>query len=454
MILIARTRAEVDVRSTPQVGAAILDRLPTDCPVEILEDLTRWYKITPARLLHYPAGYLPQAALAFPPDAGITVFPNIPANQGDLVISSVPEELKVTVFLDWVAGTGKPVWLSDQVWSGMNTGQQGDLLRKMRISSVGVKPRWDDWLASLKQHLRLSDATMKEWVVIMEGGRDVFAIRDYFLNGKPIPNSEILGWTLKGQILRWNGNIASFDSNGKRTNYMEVDFYRLSRYMHGWFRADLAADYYFPPPNLDPSIPGNAQTVFDLAKPILKMPQDAAIQDSKKKFYNIAQYIDVFGATNQHLIHWSLCGEFCVAALSGTDIIPLLKGWLDSKFWRAPAILKNPHEGTSVNDLQVLLTDIGRKSVIYSSIPTSPQLIKARLRAGQFAIAGCGINSAGKVLPNGKIRHWVVLEDIIPVGNSGWVRVYNPFYNRDEVYNYSTFIDSSGSGAGLWVDPK
>ena len=454
MTIIARTRAEVDVRSTPQPGAAILDRLPTDCLVEILEDLTRWYKITPARLLHSFAGYLPQAALAFPTDEVIAIFPTIPGTQIQPGISSVPEELKVSVFLDWIVGTGKPGWLPDRVWLGMNTGQQVDLIHKMRIASVEVKPRWDDWVANLKQHLRLSDATMKEWIVIMEGGRDVYALRDYFLNGKPVPNSELLGWTLKGQILRWNGNIVSFDGNGRRTNYLEVDFYRLSRYMHGWFRADLAADYYFPPSNLDPSVPSNAQTVFDLAKPILKMPNDSVIQDSKKKFYNIAQYIDVFEATNQHLIHWSLCGEFCIAAISGIDIIPLLKSWLDSKFWRAPAILKNPHEGTSVNDLQALLTEVGRKSAIYSSIPTSPQLIKARLSAGQFAIVGCGINSAGKVLSNGKIRHWVVLEDIIPVGSSGWVRVYNPFYNRDEVYNYSMFIDSSGSGAGLWVDPK
>ena len=454
MTLIARTRAEVDVRAAPQTGAAILDRLPTDCPVEILENLTRWYKVTPSRLLHYPAGYLPQAALVFPPDTSITEFPGIPATTTQPSTPSVPEELKVIDFLTWISNSGKPGWLTAEVWSGLNTGQQADLVKKIQAASVGVKPRWEDWIASLNQHSRLNDALMREWIVIMEGGRDVYALRDYFINGKPVLNSEVLGWTLKGQVLRWNGNVASYDSKGVRTLYLEVDFYRLSRYMHGWFRADLAADYNYPPANLDPAIPANSQTVFDLSRQILRVPQDMVIQDSKKKFYNIAQYIDVFGATNQHLIHWSLCGEFCVAALIGADIIPLLKSWLVNKFWRAPAILKNPHEGTSVVDLQSLLKIAGRKSEIYSSIPTSPQLIKAKLKAHMFAIVGCGINSAGKILPNGKIRHWVVLEDIVPVGNSGWVRVYNPFYNRDEVYNYSQFIESSGAGAGLWIYPK
>jgi hypothetical protein len=46
----------------------------------------------------------------------------------------------------------------------------------------------------------------------------------------------------------------------------------------------------------------------------------------------------------------------------------------------------------------------------------------------------------------------VVLEDVLPVGNNGWVRVYNPFQNREEVYDYNTFMASAGTGTGLWLD--
>jgi hypothetical protein len=288
---------------------------------------------------------------------------------------------------------------------------------------------------------------------MMEGGRDEFAIRDYFISKDPVQNAECLGWVLKGQILRWTGNVHCNDKNGRRITFYEVDFYRMSRYMHGWFRADIAADYIYPTPNLDPAIDSNALTVFDLSKTILRQPQDQAMADAKKQGYSAAQYIDVFGATNHHLIHFSLCGEFCVAALSGRDVLPMLKAWLDSKFWRAPAIMKDPHEGTSVTDLESLLAVVGMKGEIYKSIPTSPQLIKDRLASGQFAIVGCGINSAGRVKSNGKIRHWVVLEDVIPCDNSGWVRIYNPFYNREEVYNYSLFMASAGVGAGIWITP-
>lgn len=253
--------------------------------------------------------------------------------------------------------------------------------------------------------------------------------------------------------MRWTGIVRSSVKNGKRISFYEVDFYRMSRYMHGWFRADIVAEYVFPTADNDPTIDGNAQKVFDLSIQIVRKPQDLAIAEAKAKGYSASQYIDVYEATNKHLVHFSLCGEFCVAALSGKNVLPLLKAWLESKFYRAPSILKDPHEGTSAADLQALLTVVGLKGELYTSIPTTPQLIKERLDSGQFAISGCGINSGGKLKADGKIRHWVVLEDIIPSGNSGWVRVYNSFYNQDEVYNYTLFMESAGVGAGLWVRP-
>lgn len=454
MSAIARTRADVDVRSDPKSGSSILDRLPADCPVEILADLNRWYKVKPGRLMHGIAGYLPQAALTFPEVESPPVFPLLPRGTGREAGSSVPASLKLTEFLNWLTRFDKPGWISEKSWSDLDNAHQAALLEKIRAASMGVEPRWDEWLASLKANLRLEDAIMNEWIVMMEGGRDMYAIRDHTIYMKPVQDSGCFGWALKGQIMHWNGTVRSSDKDGKRKNYYEVDFYRLSRYMHGWFRADVAAEYLFPTPDLDPAIESNAQKVFDLSRKLFRFPQDSAITDTKNKGYSAAQYIDVFGATKRHLVHYSLCGEFCVAALSGKDVLPLLKSWLDSKFWRAAAILKDPQEGTSTADLQSLLAVVGLKGEMYTSIPTSPQLIKERLAAGQLAIVGCGINSVGKIKADGKIRHWVILEDLIPSGNSGWVRVYNPFNNQEEVYNYTLFMASAGIGTGLWIVPK
>jgi len=450
----ARTRADVDIRAGAKSGAGILDRLPTDCPVDILEALDGWYKVKPARLVHAVSGYLPEMALTFPTLVSPPVFPAIRLTADGLKLTpSVPSSLKASVFLHWLTDGGKPGWLSENVLSNLSETQLVELFEKLRAASTGSQPHWDDWMADLKKNLRLEDAVMDEWIVMMKGGREVYAIRDHYVYINPFQNASYYGCALKGQVMRWTGIVRSSDKNGKHTNFYEVDFYRMSRYMHGWFRADIAAEYVFPTPDNDPTVESNAQKVFDLSVQIVRKPQDQAIADSKAKGYSAAQYIDVFEATRRHLVHFSLCGEFCVAALSGKDVLPLLNAWLESKFYRAPSILKDAHEGTSAADLQSLLTVVGLKGELYTSIPTTPQLIKERLDSGQFAIAGCGINSGGKIKADGKIRHWVILEDILPSGNSGWVRVYNPFYNREEVYNYTLFLTSVGVGAGLWITP-
>ena len=49
-------------------------------------------------------------------------------------------------------------------------------------------------------------------------------------------------------------------------------------------------------------------------------------------------------------------------------------------------------------------------------------------------------------LKEGLFVERVVVEDVLPVGNSGWVRIYNPFNNCEEVYPYDVFLASGGGG--------
>jgi hypothetical protein len=71
-----------------------------------------------------------------------------------------------------------------------------------------------------------------------------------------------------------------------------------------------------------------------------------------------------------------------------------------------------------------------------------------------MALVGTGITYDGKLKWGSHIRHWVVIEDLIRVGNNGWVRVYNPFSDKEEVYPYNVVFDAaSGSVIGLLVEP-
>ncbi len=445
MPMIARTRADVDVRSGPTIDASISDRFPGDCAVEMLEEKQQWYKVKPLRMMHTVSGYLPKPALAFPTANKAPVFPIISG------VLTVPPSLKLREFQKWLTVGGKPTWIPVNFWSGVSLSQQANLFVKMLATIQADKLRWEKWLAELAASQRLEEAVMDEWIVIISGGRDLYAIRDHYIYKQPLQNELYLGCVLKGQVMRWTGIIRSGGQGANRKTFYDVEFYRMSRSMRGWFRADIAAPYLFPDAGIDPQVDANAETVFDLASPILRLPQDPEIADARSKGYTGAQYIDIFAATRKRLVHFSLCGEFCIATLGGMDVLPLLQRWMESKYPRAAAILDNPHEGTSMIDLRALLKCVDRHGEAYSSIPTSPQLIKNRLSSGQFVVSGCGINSVGKIKADGKIRHWVVIEDVRPVGSDGWVRVYNPFNNQDEVYSYNLFMQSAGAGGGMWV---
>jgi len=451
MAVQARLRADVDLRKTASANAASIERFPTNCLVEILEDQGDWLRIKAVRIKKTLTGFVPRPSLIFPPEPKEPVFPLISLDGGARLLPSVAGSLPLQDFLAWQAAGGQPAWINAADWSQLNEAAQLALIQAMTAPISNAPERWNDWLSSVNADNRQAQALMDEWVVFISGGREVYAIRDHYVYKKPTLNDQYWGSALKGQMMRWTGRISTAVMSGKARSFYEVEFYRMRLRMLGWFRADVTAEYNYPTDLNDPEIESNSQNVFDLTQPILRLPQDPEIAAAKAAGYTGAQYIDIRKVVGKAKRHYSLCGEFCVAALAGLDIIPVLTQWLASKYARAPSILNNPQMGTGVGDLQSILKLYNLKSETYNSAAVPPQTIKQRLLDGQFAISGCGINSSGKVKAKGSIRHWVVVEDVLPVSNSGWVRVYNPFQNREEVYELNLFLASAGTGMGLWI---
>ncbi|NJC94760.1 MAG: hypothetical protein FIB03_00230 [Anaerolineae bacterium] len=89
----------------------------------------------------------------------------------------------------------------------------------------------------------------------------------------------------------------------------------------------------------------------------------------------------------------------------------------------------------------------------------------AKMLKTHYLIAGVGIDGTTGRLKSGRaVRHWVVVERMLPIGrhyqtrhfggNGGWVELYNPFTNILEEYSYLEFTNSmseSGAWDGLWV---
>ena len=159
--------------------------------------------------------------------------------------------------------------------------------------------------------------------------------------------------------------------------------------------------------------------------------------------------------TGRTKINYNLCGQFCVAALCGMDVIPTIRKWYHASK-RGKTVIDGDR-GTVIYDLQEILTLFNIKSETFlpepSVAPATPEYLEKNLRAGKKAIIGVGITRTGEAAYNASIRHWLVVSEIVRMGNSGWVRVYNSFYNQEEVYPYQRIFNTGiSTGIGLWVD--
>jgi hypothetical protein len=267
-----------------------------------------------------------------------------------------------------------------------------------------------------------------------------------------------LGWVSPNDILHWTGKVAFTPTEWKYKDWYEVALTKLDRTIQGWYKAPLLEEFVIPEVYVEANDGAGVATLFDMSHPKLRLPADPEIADAIKAKRNAWQYINVQNAIGKSKISLNLCGEFCVAALCGVDVIPLLKQWYGTGLARAKAVLENDR-GTVVYDLQNMLSLFNLKSEVFqpepSIAPATPEYLKKMLNSGKKGIIGVGVTSRGVVSITGSIRHWLVLEEIVRMGNSGWVRVYNPFFNQEEVYPYSNIFDTNtSSNLCLWVDIK
>jgi hypothetical protein len=108
---------------------------------------------------------------------------------------------------------------------------------------------------------------------------------------------------------------------------------------------------------------------------------------------------------------------------------------------------------TGAYDLIQMLRGLGMNGQKVAYTYQNPPSIQKLMEAGPMIIA-CGINSSGTIMPlynpatgkmAGKIRHWVVLLNLLPVGNTALAQVYNPYQNRLEVVWYGYLPESNGN---------
>jgi hypothetical protein len=151
--------------------------------------------------------------------------------------------------------------------------------------------------------------------------------------------------------------------------------------------------------------------------------------------------------------HNNLCGELAVIAALGLDIGEGIEIFANIEDYK-DRIINDAGEGTSPDNLRQFIDAVGDKRFDTAYIKkgddaiNTPEEFKKNLESGNKVI--CLVNINGN--DNGKltgvdstydIPHWISVQDVITTkDNKTLVRVYNPYMNREEVYDWDTFAAS------------
>jgi len=461
--IICRTRASVNLRTEPSLKSHIVEALGPNEPVAILEDAGNMLKVHPIRREPPISGFVLKSAIISPKEKP-TIFPTLKVAAGEREIPSVPPGLKASELDFWLKAGDIPLqeanvnppWLVNEILDQQIDWHQSSIGTAIRDAIEDHRATWDTWITKVKVDARLEIATVGEWLIIVEGGQEMWSFRHERIFKLPSEHSAALGWVAPEDILHWTGRVFYNPQEEKYKVWYEVELTKLDREMKGWYKANLLEEYVIPVLDNDPSIQENKDHIFDLSHQLLRIPQDKEIEQAKSEGRNVAQYINLEEVIGWNKIHYNLCGEFCVAALCGMDVIPTLQKWKVSDSRSQKILVKD--QGTSIRDLQIILALFGKEPELFrpepSVAPITPNYMRKMLGKGKMAIVGVGLTRTGLLNTSSKIRHWVVVEDILLVGRSGWVRLYNPFHNREEVYPFHAIFDSSSSVTGFWTEPN
>lgn len=251
---------------------------------------------------------------------------------------------------------------------------------------------------------------------------DETTTNNYAVRAIPIreyPRKKIIGYCQAGDIIQLTGDTIIEDG----TSWAECSVWWMNRTLDGWTK-ESDIEKYHPLRNIN------------LA------PIPSGMKNYSKT--NIAQYIDMYKITGRRVTYKNLCGYFCLARLLGLDIYDLLR---DFQATKEGFIKLSKDNTTSLYDLN-LVARMYNKYITKISFGSTYIFKVSRFIKG---IAPCGVDSSGKIVPNGRIRHWVVWEGIVPYGTSGFFKIYNPMTNNIETIPIQLFMDSNPLGLQIGV---
>ena len=148
----------------------------------------------------------------------------------------------------------------------------------------------------------------------------------------------------------------------------------------------------------------------------------------------------------------NMCGELCCAYIMGIPLEEVLIRWeRDALPFYKSVFQSGKARGTGAEELVKLLGMFGYISTPLKMTKYTPRLF-AELVKERKVIVSTHLNTQTGALNGGGILHWcVVKEVVIDRMDMGWVTVYNPFGNAEELYSWREFLATTRAPYGVVV---
>ena len=251
----------------------------------------------------------------------------------------------------------------------------------------------------------------------------------------PLTGAQIIALPMYAKVEKINEIFA--DYQGQPAKFYEVIYHSSPEIAkQGWVYAGYLEDYH------EEFATGSIKILYATSN-----PNDAA------------QYVMWMGN-----VQYNLCGHLSVSYCAGwdadiNDFLNLLKekklSFVSRVFpsWRS--------RGTNTADLDIMLSlfdytlpsqTIGAALLdrVAGRILVTPGRI-ANILKDNRVIYSVQIDAQTGYLKNSGVLHWVVLEEVIPDEFKGTVKLYNPFTNKLERYEWNQLMASGGTPYGIVV---
>jgi len=342
--------------------------------------------------------------------------------------------------------------------------------------------QWDQWIRQKIASGEIDQATIEEFEDLIAGVRKVWAWGSLNVRAAPGIGSDQLGSLVSGQIVNWTGNVRSVNGD----EWYEVIYEdRYGREVHGWAWTGRLEQYVYVNPERDPNRGGSHP--FDMSEPGAYFPQDDEIEMAveatrKPQRIRLADFLRKYTDSNGRPLvpkeenNNEMCGQFVIAAALEEDVLDVLDAWMEHDRINAERILVNDEATTRVQ-LQGIL-DAYRRTYENHDGWMSPAAMQRELESGRQFVALVGVerwqSQEGRLIAGGA-GHWALVEDVVPAGNSGWVRVWHSYITNDknlidqgepiiygQVYTFEELLAAWGEPgegnssrySGFWIEPE